>query len=189
MNKTIALMLLISVFSIAQTKNCVFEINEKTDSTSLKTLPQKLIHEKIFGNSNEYLFFSLVNENGVPILNVQFLQKSSDFISAKCMSKNSKIFFQLNNGKIITLIKAFEETCSDLNYDETNKNNIRILNTYFYFTQTNYDELKNSPIALMRIQFIGETKDYVFKADLESEILQIKSKPSSYFMEYLNCVE
>lgn len=189
MNKILALLLFISVFAIAQTKDCDYDIEEKTDSTSLKVLPQKLMHEKIFGSSSDYLFFSLVNEDEVPILNMQLLQKSNDFIPTYCLNKSSKIFIQLDNGKIISLVNAFEENCSDLNYDATTKNNIRILNAFFYFTKTNYEELKNSPIALMRIQFAGETKDFVLKAELESETLKTKSNPARYFMEYLKCVE
>ena len=109
--------------------------------------------------------------------------------SLNCLSKSSKVFIQLDNGKIITLVNAFEGICSDLNYDASTKNNIRILNAFYYFTKTNYEELKNSPIALMRIQFAGETKDFVLKAELESETLKTKSNPASYFMEYLKCVE
>ena len=41
----------------------------------------------------------------------------------------------------------------------------------------------------MRIQFAGETKDFVLKAELESETLKTKSNPARYFMEYLKCVE
>ena len=189
MNKILALLLFIPILSFAQTKDCTYDIQEKTDSTSLKVMPQKLMHEKVFGNSREFLFFALVNENGVPLLNLQLLQKSNDFIPTNCLSKNSRVIIQLDNGKIITLVNAFEETCSDLNYDETTKNNIRILNAFFYFTQTNYQELKNSPIALMRIQFSGETKDFVLKTELESETLKTKSNPASFFMEYLKCVE
>lgn len=189
MNKILILLLIIPVFSIAQTKDCVYDLEEKTDSTSLKVLPQKLMHEKIFGNSSDYIFFALINENNTPILNMQLLQKSNDFLPTKCLGKSSKVFIQLDNGKIITLMNAFEELCSDLNYDTTTKNNIRILNAFFYFTKTNYEELKNSPISLMRIQFTGETKDYVFKKLLFSEVLMETSNPASYFMDYLKCVE
>lgn len=189
MKNIFALFFLIPFFSLAQTKDCTYDIEEKTDSTSLKILSQKLIHEKIFGNTSEFIFFSLINENDVPLLNIQMLQKSKDFIRTSCLTKKSKIVIQLINGKIITLINAYDENCSDLNYDEVAKNNLRILNAYFYFTKTNFDELKNSPISLMRIQFSGETKDFVIKSELESETLQIKSKPASYFMEYLRCVE
>ena len=96
---------------------------------------------------------------------------------------------QLTNGKIITLLNSNEEICSELLYDANEKNNIRILTGYFYFTKTNYEELKSSPISLMRIQFAVESKDYVVKTELESETLKSKSKPASYFMDYLKCVE
>ena len=93
------------------------------------------------------------------------------------------------NGKIITLLSSDEESCSALSYDSKENNNIRILTGYFYFTKTNYEDLKISPISLMRIQFAGETKDYVLKSELNSETLKTTSKPDSYFMEYLKCVE
>ena len=55
--------------------------------------------------------------------------------------------------------------------------------------KTNFEELKNSPISLVRIQFSGESKDYVVKNELISESLKIKTNPSNYFMEFLKCVE
>lgn len=188
--KNLLLFLLLSTISInAQTKDCLYDIEEKTDSTSLKTLPHKLMNEKIFGNNKEFIFFGLLNSDGVPMLSLQQLQKSNDFIPTSCLSKNSKIVFQLINGKIVTFIHAFEDVCSDLNYNTDEKNNIRILTAYFYFTKNNFEELKNSPISLVRIQFSGAYKDYVIKTELTSESLKIKTNPSNYFMEFLKCVE
>jgi hypothetical protein len=188
--KNLLLFLLLSTISInAQTKDCLYDIEEKTDSTSLKTLPHKLMNEKIFGNNKEFIFFGLLNSDGVPMLSLQQLQKSNDFIPTSCLSKNSKIVFQLINGKIVTLIHAFEDVCSDLNYNTDEKNNIRILTAYFYFTKNNFEELKNSPISLVRIQFSGASKDYVIKTELTSESLKIKTNPATYFIDYLKCVE
>jgi hypothetical protein len=188
--KNLLLLVLFTTLSLnAQTKDCLYDIEEKTDSTSLKTLPHKLMNEKIFGNNKEFIFFGLLNNDGVPMLSLQQLQKSNDFIPTSCLSKNSKIVFQLINGKIVTLIHAFEDVCSDLNYNTDEKNNIRILTAYFYFTKNNFEELKNSPISLVRIQFSGASKDYVIKTELTSESLKIKTNPSNYFMEFLKCVE
>ena len=89
----------------------------------------------------------------------------------------------------LNLISSDEESCSVLTYDAKEQDNIRVLDGYFYFTKTNYEELKNSPISLMRIQFAGETKDYILKSELNSETLKTKSKPDSFFMEFLKCVE
>ncbi len=188
--KNLLLLLLFTTLSLnAQTKDCIYDIEEKTDSTSLKSLPHKLINEKIFGNKKEFIFFGLLNSDGVPMLSLQQLQKSNDFIPTSCLSKNSKIVFQLMNGKIITLIYAFDDICSDLNYNSEENSNIRILTAYFYFTKTNYEELKNSPISLIRIQFSGESKDYVIKSELTSESLKTKTNPANYFIDYLKCVE
>ena len=144
---------------------------------------------KIFGNKKEFIFFGLLNSDGVPMLSLQQLQKSNDFIPTSCLSKNSKIVFQLMNGKIVTLLHAFDDICSDLNYNPEEKSNIRILTAYFYFTKTNFEELKNSPISLVRIQFSGESKDYVIKSELTSESLKTKTNPANYFIDYLKCVE
>ena len=182
-------LLLLTLSVTAQNKDCSYDVEEKTDSTSLKILPKVLMHEKIFGNSNEYLFFSLLNNNDIPMLSIQQLQKSKDFIKTNCITKKSKIILQLANGKILTLLSANDENCSELMYDENEKNNIRILTSYFYFTKSNYEDLKTSPISIMRIQFDAETKDYILKSELISENLQSKSKPDSYFMDFLKCVE
>ena len=188
--KNLLLLLLFTTLSLnAQTKDCIYDIEEKTDSISLKSLPHKLMNEKIFGNKKEFIFFGLLNSDGVPMLSLQQLQKSNDFIPTSCLSKNSKIVFQLMNGKIVTLLHAFDDICSDLNYNPEEKSNIRILTAYFYFTKTNFEELKNSPISLVRIQFSGESKDYVIKSELTSESLTTKTNPANYFIDYLKCVE
>lgn len=147
----------------AQDKNCNYDFVEKTDSTTVKVLTEKLMYEKIYGNTKEMIHFVLINNNNVPTLNLQFIQSSTDFISANCLNKASKIVFQLANGKIVTLISNTDEVCNNLIYNEKEKTNIRILDGYFLFTLNNYEELKKSPINLMRIQFTSGAKDFVLK--------------------------
>lgn len=189
MKKIIILLLLAPLFSLSQNQDCIYDVEEKTDSTSLKITPQKLIYERIFGNSKEFLFFNLLNESGTPMLVVQQIQKNNAFIPVNCIDKKSKIVFQLANGKIVTLIHSDLETCSQLNFDSETKDNIRILTGYFYFTKSNYEELSKSPISLMRIQFVGETKDYVINSEYFSETFVTKTNPTNYFIDYLKCVE
>ena len=86
--KNLLLLLLFTTLSLnAQTKDCIYDIEEKTDSTSLKSLPHKLMNEKIFGNKKEFIFFGLLNSDGVPMLSLQQLQKSNDFIPTSCLSR------------------------------------------------------------------------------------------------------
>jgi hypothetical protein len=187
--KLLLLFFLGTVLTMAQIKKCEYEINEKTDTTSFKMLPHKLMIEKIFGTTNEFLFFSLLKNNEVPMISIQLLQKSKDFIPVSCFNKSSKIILQLDNGKIVTFISGNDETCSTLSYDAENQNNIRILTGYFYFTNSNYEELKNSPISLLRLQFMGNNKDYVVKSEIDSETIKLKANPASFFIEFLNCIE
>jgi hypothetical protein len=180
---------LFSILSYSQKKDCEYFFEEKTDSTAIKVLPEKLVYERVFGNSKDLVQFTLLNNNGVPTIGVQVLQKSSLFIPALCLDSKSKIIFQLENGKIVTLLSTNKEVCSSLGYDEIEKSNIRVLSGYFVFTRNNYEELKKSPISLMRIQFVGENKDYSLKKEINSEALNATHYPSTIFMEHLKCIE
>ncbi len=152
-------------------------------------MPEVLMHERIFGSTYSYLFFTLQNNNGVPLLKVNFLDKSKDFLPSLSLLKNSRITIQLLNGKIVTLINALEEdTYSKLIYDNNENTNIRILEGNFLFTKSNFEELQFSPISLIRIQFLAENKDYVLQKELQSETLKTTYKPESYFIEQLKCV-
>lgn len=183
------LLLFITQINGAQNKNCEFDYEEKTDSTYIKETQKVLIHEKIFGDSKELISFSLVNSNGIPMLNLQFIQKSSLFLPTFCFDKNSKIHFQLENGKIFTLLNFSEDNCSSLSYDDETQSNIRVISNYFFFTKENYEDLKNSAISLMRIKFMGESRDIVLKNEMSSEITNQKTNPSNYFIDYLHCIE
>jgi len=188
-NYLLTLLLFTISFSFGQKKECLYDFEEKTDSTYLKKTADILVHERVFGNNKEMIFFSLLNSNGAPMLGLQQIQKSKDFIPALCFDKNSKVIFQLENGKIITLINSSQENCSSFSYDEESKSNIKLITNYFLFLKDNYEELKKSPISLMRIKYVGESKDIVFKSNMNSELLNSNSSPSNYFVDYLNCVE
>lgn len=169
--------------------NCKYEFEEKTDSTYLRILPEKLIFEKVFGTTRELITFKLIQNNGVPTLSIQTVVKNSLFIPSKCFDLSSRIIFQLENGKYVTLKSIDENVCSTLSYNEEDKANIRVLSGYFVFTKTNYEELKKSPISIIRVQYAGEKVDYNVKSEFHSEILNETFYPSKYFMEYLKCVE
>lgn len=76
-------LLLITTLSFSQIKNCKYDFEEKTDSTSIKILPQKLVYERVFGNAKEFVQFALMNNNGVPMIEVQQLQKKHHFYPCK----------------------------------------------------------------------------------------------------------
>jgi len=183
-----ALLLVIGISLNAQQKKCEYDVEEKTDSTFIRKTTDYLIHEKDFVNSRDFVLFSLVNSDGTPYLNFQLLQKSKDFINAKCFDAASKISLQLTNGKIVTLLSA-GEVCSQLNYDQKEKNNIRLLNNYFLFGKDGFEDLKKYPISLMKVKYASETVDYVFKKELKSEIIKGDYFPENYFIDYLKCVE
>ncbi|MCO6176170.1 hypothetical protein NHF50_14060 [Flavobacterium sp. NRK F10] len=183
------LFLLASVTLFSQSKSCKYEIEEKTDSTSLRILKEQLFSEKVFGSKKELIQATLLNNNGIPTLGLQIVEKNTIFIPTKCLNRSSKVILQLENGKIVTLLSINEDICSALSYIEEDKANIRILNAYFVFTKQNYDELKSSPVSLMRIQFSGESQDYIIKKEIQSELLKETFYPSRLFMDYLTCIE
>lgn len=191
MIKKIVVLLVFSLnlVSLAQNKDCSIDFEEKTDSTYIKKTTDFMLHEKVFGNSTELVMASILNNNGTVLLSLQMIQKSPEFIPAFCFDKSSKIYFQLNNGKIITLLNVSEDTCASNSFDTETKNNIKVITNYFVFVSENYQDLKTSPISLMRIKYLGETKDYAVRTELKSEILNKTVNPSLFFIDNLNCID
>ncbi|MVO10727.1 hypothetical protein GOQ30_16250 [Flavobacterium sp. TP390] len=189
MKRILYIFLCLPLLHFSQKKDCIYDFEEKTDSTYIKATNGKLMYEKVFGNSKEFIQFKLINNNGIPTLEFQQIQKSQDFIPVRCFNNKSKVILQLEDGKIISLISAVEDVCSNLTYIDSEKSNIRILNAYFLFTKTNYESLKKSRITVMRVHYAGESKDYIISDELQSEILNERVKPSLYFIENLECIE
>lgn len=185
--KTLLLsLLLFSTFVIAQ-KDCEYSINTKDSLGTYKSTQDYIMHERVFGNNQTSLFFSLINADGLLSLNLQMVQKSKEFIPAKCLDKNSKIYLQLTNGKVVTLLGIDQETCG--NSIRNNNETSRLLSGYFLFMKESLEDLKNNPISFIKIKFSGETIDYVMKSELISEINNKKYNPDHFFIDYLKCIE
>lgn len=188
MKKIIFYLLIFSTNSFAQNKDCLFEVNEETDSTYTKVLPEKIIYESVFGSTTRFLSFKLYNIDGIMGLNFQYVQKSMNFLSSTCIDKDTKIYLQLSNGKEVKLINSLDqETCNYLNIDPISKNNIRVLNGYFNFTKENFEYLKTEKVYLVRIVTITGEERFIINSELKSEINKETSHPDQFFIEYLPC--
>ncbi|RWX01478.1 hypothetical protein [Flavobacterium cerinum] len=188
--KKLFLSLLLGLSFIANAQeDCQYTIVTTEENKEIKSTKEYLMHEKVFGNTSQFMFFSLSNNDGVPLLNFQMLAKSKEFPKSYCLDKTSKIYIQLLNGTIITLISALDEQCSSLIYDNTEKNNIRILTGTFLFTKGSLEELEKYPISFIRVKYVNESVDYPMKKELQSESMSKKYFPESYFMNFLKCIQ
>ncbi|AXB58489.1 hypothetical protein [Flavobacterium fluviale] len=178
---------LLTITAFAQ-KPCEYSVNVNDSIGSYKVTNEYLMSEKYFGGSFNYIFFSLAQTDGLPTLNLQSIQKSKDFIKANCFDKNSKIFLQLENGKIVTLMHVNQENCGTLIRDDKGFDN-RVNTGIFMFMKDNFEELKKSPISIMRIKYLTNTEDYIVKAELTSELSGKVTHPNTYFIENIRCVE
>jgi hypothetical protein len=175
--------------SFSQDKACDFEIDMVSDTSSTRVLKDKIIDESIFGNTTSFLTFKLFEVDGFLGVNFQYLQKSKDFLSPICIDKNTNIYLELSNGKQVKLINSADtEVCNDLQYDEINKNNLRILSGFFYFTPENFQDLKTEKVYLIKITANTGDVNFVIKPELNSEIYKEKSTPDTYFIDYLKCL-
>jgi hypothetical protein len=179
--------LFFSIYSLAQ-KPCEIDSNISDSIGTFKSTKQYLVYERSFAGNSTHLYFSLNNTNGIFGLETQFLQRSEEFIAAKCFDKSSRIYIQLNNGKIATLLYVGDETCGNYIKDEKGKNN-RILSGNFVFSKDNFDDLKASPVTLIRVKFGTESIDYAFKTEITSELDKKSYNPELYFMSFLKCIE
>ncbi|TRX21929.1 hypothetical protein FNW25_15180 [Flavobacterium franklandianum] len=183
----LAFFFLISSNLFAQ-KTCEYSTNITDSIGTYKLTKEYMIYEKNFAGNKNYIFLSLALTDGTPTLNVQFIQKSKDFIKANCFDKNSKLFFQLNNGKIITLIHIDQENCGTMIRDNEGFDN-RILVGNFMFLKGSFEDLKSSPANLMRIKYLTDLDDYVFRKEFIAEMDNQVYQPENYFINFLHCVE
>ncbi|MBD3580943.1 hypothetical protein [Flavobacterium selenitireducens] len=175
------------VFASAAQKPCDFS-SDVTDSIgTYKSTREYAFHERIFGSSRAHIFFSLVKTDDLPTLNLTFITKSNDFIKANCLDKNSRIYFQLANGKVVTMVYGGDDSCGTVVRDQKGMNN-RIQTAVFLFMRDSFQELKNSPITMMRIRFSTETIDYIVKSSFVSEADAKTYTPETYFMDNLHCI-
>ncbi|MEO0046260.1 MAG: hypothetical protein RL705_1451 [Bacteroidota bacterium] len=185
--KFLVLMLLLNLTAFAQ-KPCEIDNDIKDSLGTFKSTKQYIIFERSFAGNATDIFFSLYNNNGVLGLDVQILQSSEDFIKALCFDTNSKIYLQLNNGKIVTLLYTEADNCGNLLRDDKNRNN-RVITGSFVFSKENYSYLKTSPVTYMRIKLAGETIDYPYRTAFVSEMDKKVYEPETYFIDYLHCVD
>jgi hypothetical protein len=160
-----------------------------TDSLgTYKSTREYMICEKNFAGTSSYIFFSLLSTDGMPTLNVQLIQKSKSFLKANCFDKNSKLFLQLNNGKIITLLHVDQENCGTMIRDDKGYDN-RVNTGEFMFMKDSFEQLKSSPISMMRIKYLTDTEDYVLKKEFTSELNNEIYQPETYFINTIKCIE
>ena len=179
--------ILLFSLTINAQKPCDYSVNVKDSLGTYKETKSAIVHEYIFGNTSKHVFFALALTDEMPSLTVLILQKSKDFLKVNCFDKNSRIYLQLENNKVVTLIAAEQENCGTPVKDDLGFNN-RILSGTFYFLKGTIDDLKTSPISSMRIKFATESQDYIIKKLLLSEMDLKTYFPSSYFIDFLPCV-
>lgn len=183
--------LVLSLFFGMQTfaqKDCDYSTEVNDSIGTYKETKSYLMHEKVFGGNSTYLFFSLGNESGIPFLKVQKIEKSANFIPANCFDKQSKVYIQLLNGKIITLLYDGQETCGSLIRLENDPISSRMITGNFLFLKGSIEELKSSPIWQIRIRYSTDMTDFAVKKELVSELLNETFTPETYFIKYLHCV-
>ena len=177
----------LSISLFAQTP-CEFTTNVTDSIGTYKSTKEYMICEKNFAETSSYIFFSIAVTDGLPTLNVQLIQKSKSFLKVNCFDKNSKIFLQLNNGKVITLLHIEQEDCGTLLRDDKGFDN-RIITGSFMFIKDSFEDLKSSPVSMMRIKYLTDTEDYVLKKQFTSELNNEMYEPESYFINNLRCIE
>lgn len=188
MKYIITITILFFSLNIFAQKPCDYSANVNDSIGTYKSTKEYIVNEKNFGGNSNYIFYSLALTDGLPTLTVQLIQKSKDFIKANCFDKNSKLFLQLNNGKIITLIHIDQENCGTMIRDEKGFDN-RVNSGIFMFMKDSFQDLKSSPVSMMRIKYLTDTEDYVFKKEFKSELTNEIYNPETYFIDNLKCIE
>ncbi len=188
MNKAVLLILFLITNTLFAQKPCEYSTNVTDSLGTYKVTKGYIVYEKKFAGNSNYIFYSLALTDGTPTLNLQLIKKSKDFMKANCFDKNSKLFLQLNNGKIVSLLHIDQENCGSLIRDNEGFDN-RVLSGTFMFLKGSMEDLKSSPVNLMRIKYLTDIEDYVMQKEFKSEMNNEVYHPETYFIDNLRCVE
>lgn len=188
MKQLIILVFLFMAGTLFAQAPCDYSANVSDSIGTYKSTREYMISEKNFAGNSSYIFYSLALTDDLPTLNVQLIQKSKGFLKANCFDKNSKLYFQLHNGKIVTLLHIDEENCGTMVRDDNGFDN-RVTTGSFMFVKGSFEELKSSPVSMMRIKYLTETEDYVLKKEFQSELNNEIYQPENYFITNLGCIE
>ena len=167
---------------------CNFDTQVADTIGTYRSIKQQVVHELMFGKSERYLIFTLGNANDIPFLNLQLIEKSDSFLKTRCFDDKTKLYIQLENGKIIPMIFTGDDVCSQLLNIESGINT-RVLEGNFLFVKGTMEELKQSKISLIRIKYVSESVDYPIRSSLDSELMKANYQPSTFFMDFLHCIE
>jgi hypothetical protein len=175
-------------FTLFAQKPCEYSTNITDSIGTYKSTTDYLISEKIFAGNSNYIFYSLALTDGLPTLNVQFIQKSKEFMKVNCFDKDSRIYLQLQNGKIVTLKHIDQDNCGTMVRDDKGYDN-RVKAGIFMFQKDNYEDLKISPVSIMRIKYSTDIEDYVFKKEFTAELDEKVYRPETYFIDNIRCIQ
>jgi hypothetical protein len=65
----------------------------------------------------------------------------------------------------------------------------RVKSGIFMFQKDNYEELKTSPVSIMRIKYSTDIEDYVFKKEFTAELDGKAYRPETYFIDNIRCIQ
>ncbi|MDR2221440.1 MAG: hypothetical protein LBE34_01750 [Flavobacteriaceae bacterium] len=173
----------------AQNKGCEIDYEIKNDSVNIKKTTDYLMYEKDFGRSTKSIFMSLINSEGLYFVQLQYLQKDSEFIPITCINHKSIVTLKLLNGKIVNAFYLGDEKCDSLMYDNQEKNNIRVLMANFILRKEDIAVLKESPVSTMQIRFSNKTEQFIIRETIQSEITKTTYTPSVFIQQNLKCIE
>lgn len=184
--KLVSLLLLIGGALTAQVNPCELVTVDSTVEQAAVVTQDYMLFERQFGDLKLHFFASIEIINEVPTLSLSIVNQSARFLPVKCLTENSKIFIQLENGKIVSLIHVPEDNCgTGLSHEGQYQ---RVYKAQFLFHKGSFEELLNSPMSLLRIRWGTDTEDYLIKPYLKSEINGLEYYPNTYFQTVLKCL-
>ena len=71
-------------------KNCDFASQVSDSLGTYRSTKEYLIFERVFGNSEQFLYANLNNADGTPYLTLQYIQKNNQFINAQCFDEKDR---------------------------------------------------------------------------------------------------
>lgn len=174
----------------AFSQECDYKVNVTgEDGKELKLTQEEVVFYHHYPVKTDLVYFSLYKEAGIPLLSFRYSRDSKNFIPALCIDSNSRLSFQLANGKIISLRHVGEETCGYSDKLEGSDKNNKTISSYFMLTENDIKNLKESRITMMSLRSLSNEENFVIASELDLGEENRKYVPGNFFINNLNCIE
>ena len=189
MTKFVFILIASFIFSNGYAQDtCNYKIQVDTENEQFLLTHEVLTDFMIGNKQTAFIYFSLMKEGDVKSLVLQLSLNSAEMPPIACFNKDSRVSFELENGKFVSLRYLGDVNCGrETEPKDALKNSTS--EAAFFIDDKSFDILQESNLKSMRLTTMKTHFDIEFQNVISNSVLKEPVYPKEFFLKYLSCVE